>query len=113
MDYQTLPSATRSLMDDFATGTGRFVGMDSGQKMTLLKQELDKAKASGNPYKDSSGGEILISSYDRNAFTAPTAGAYLATQVASLNAEQQEAFKEAQKKFPALEGAITTPNGTR
>jgi hypothetical protein len=114
-DYTGLPVSTKTLIDDFATGSGNFSGMSAEQRLKALQTELKAKHDAGTPYKDSSGQPILIQTINDSAFSAPTAQAAIDNidnKIKPEDKETAEALRPGYNRFKNIETAIT-PDGTR
>jgi len=89
-DYTGLPSKTKVLIDDFATGGGSFAGMSPEQRMKALQTELDTKDKAGTPYLDSAGQKILIQRYNPSAFSAETATKAIDNEEKQIKPEDKE-----------------------
>jgi hypothetical protein len=115
-DYTGLPSRTKVLVEDFATGSGSFAGLSPEQRMTALQAELKAKNESGSPYKDSSGQPLLINTINTSAFTAETPRTAIDNEEKKLKSEDKEkaeSLRPGYNRFQNIDETLGQNNGTR
>ena len=111
LDYSGLPERTKTLINNFSSGSGEFSGMDGLSRLKHLQAVLASAHDKGDPYLDAARGSILIKSINDAPFRADNVNIYLRDEQAKLTPEelsQAAALNPAFKDYRTLEGVLTT-----
>ena len=115
-DYSMLPNRTKSLVDDFSTGSGVFSGMSPEQRMTALQTELKAKNEAGTPYVGTDGQPLLINKVNKDAFSAETPQAAIDNADKTTKPEDREraeTLRPGFNRFQNIQQELGQTDGTR